>query len=155
MLRMFNPLLRTHPILSLSTIIFMDYGLNFVFFYGDRWPPLIFSPSTNPPALICHPFRFKCPFRRHAPCQPPLCTMASSRSFICPFALFDSHNYIEPQAVYLEEVLLIDRSGFDEGSAQVIPWEALPLLRSFVKERLTLVAFLNCLCPSRNAPGSS
>ena len=54
----------------------------------------------------------------------------------------------------LEEALLAIISGFDEGFAQGIPWETLPLIRSFVKERLALAAFLNCLCSSRSIVGT-
>ena len=50
----------------------------------------------------------------------------------------------------LEEALLAIISGFDEGFAQGIPWETLPLIRRFVKERLAFAAFLNCLCSSRS-----
>ena len=45
--------------------------------------------------------------------------------------------------------MLVVILGVDEGYAQEIPWESLPLIRAFIKERLALVAFLNCICSSR------
>ena len=37
-------------------------------------------------------------------------------------------------------------TGIEGGRPHGIPWQALPLTRSFVKERLALVAFSNCHC---------
>ena len=87
--------------------------------------------------------------------------MASSGSFVCPFTLLDSHLGVSLHAAALEETLIDDRFDIEDGplpqpgSLQVFPWEALPQLRGFVKERLALTAFLNCLCSSRCVPGSS
>ena len=36
--------------------------------------------------------------------------------------------------------------GIEGGKMQGIPWQALPLTHSFVKERLALAAFSNCHC---------
>ena len=142
MFQMFNPLLRILPILSFIVLNTMDYGFFSIPFHDDVWSPPTSTPSTYPLALMHHPLKINCPFRRHASSLLPLCTMASSRSF-CPSTPFDSHNLIHSQASCLEEALLVVISGFDEGFDQGIPWETLPLIRRFVKERLALAAFLN------------
>ena len=82
---------KNFPILSLNLIFRLDYGLMFELCFGDMWPPLTPSPSMHPHALIHHPLRLNCGLRRHASRQPQQYTMASSRRFICPFALLNSH----------------------------------------------------------------
>ena len=52
-------------------------------------------------------------------------------------------------------VLLNVVAGVGEGWLQDIPWQALPVTRSFVKERLALVAFSTCSCSSLFALWSS
>ena len=148
------------PILSFISLLRLDYGLMFDFCLGNTWPPLTLSSSTHRPALTRHPLRFNYGLSRHASRQPQQCTMASSGIFICPFTLLDSHFGVNLHVIIPEENPLVDRSGFEEGSlpqlgsSQVFPWESLPRLRSFVKERLALSALLNCHCSSRCVSGS-
>ena len=149
-----------YPILSLNLFFRLDYGLMFELCFGDMWHPLTSNPSMHPLALTRHPLRLNYGLNRHASRQPQQCTTASSGSFICPFTLLDSHFGVSLHAVVPEETLLVDRFDFEDGplpqlsSSQVFPWEALPQLRGFVKERLALAAFLNCYCPSRCVLGS-
>ena len=44
--------------------------------------------------------------------------------------------------------LLTVVAGVEEGRLQGIPWQSLPLIRAFVKERLALAAFSICHCSS-------
>ena len=44
------------------------------------------------------------------------------------------------------QYILLSVSGIEEGSLQGLPWQALPLIRSVVKERLALAAFTPCPC---------
>ena len=81
-------------------------------------------------------------------------TMASFRSLVYPPAPFDSPNLSHSYAVCLEKALLVVISGVDEGYAQGIPWESLPLIRCFVKERLALAVFLNYIFSSHSVVGS-
>ena len=45
-------------------------------------------------------------------------------------------------------ILLKVVSGIGEGGLQGLPWQALPIIHSVVKERLALVAFSPCSCSS-------
>ena len=104
------------PILSFISLLRLDYGLMFYFCLGNTWPPLTLISSTHPPTLTRHPLRLNYGICRHASHQPQQCTMASSGSFIFPFALLDSHFGVNLHAATPEENSLIDRSGFEEGS---------------------------------------
>ena len=44
------------------------------------------------------------------------------------------------------QYILLSVLGIEEGSLQGLPWQALPLIRSVVKERLALAAFTPCPC---------
>ena len=106
MFQMFNPLLIILPILSFIVLNTVDYGLFSVPFHGDMWPSPTSTLSTHPLALMHHPLKINCPFRRHASSLLPLCTMASSQRFF-PFTPFDSHNLIHSQVVCSEAALLV------------------------------------------------
>ena len=149
------PPLRTHPSLSLIVINPMDYGLIYVPSQGDVCLRPTSISSTIPFALMSHPLQINCSPKRHASGLIPLRTMSSSQSLLYPPAPFDSLNLIHSHAIYSEEALLAIIFGVDEGSAQGISWDSLPLIRSFVKERLALAAFLNCICSSRSVVGPS
>ena len=102
----------------------MCYGQKLGYCFGNTWPP---SPSTHPSALIYHPLSFYCGLNRHASRQLQQSTMASSGSFVCPFALLDGHLGVILHATALEETLIDDRFDIEDdplpqlGSMQVFP----------------------------------
>ena len=143
------PPLLTHPSLNLIVLNLLDDGSNQAPCQGNVWFPPTSISSTILPALMSHPLRIKCSPTRHTSGLILLCSMASSRSLFYLPAPFNSPNLSHSYAVCSGKALLVVISGVDEGYAQGIPWESLPLIRGFVKERLALAAFLNCICSSR------
>ena len=134
------PSLRFFVDLSLSQINYLNIGFKHLACPSDMWPPLSLLFSTHSLVFNSSPLGLKCLCRRHASNHLHLRTMASSKSFIFPFAPFDSLIFNEPPNASSDEVLLVTQPSFDEGIlsqrdfVQVISWEVLSLLRSYVKE---------------------
>ena len=74
--------------LSLSLIQVLNIGFKHLACPSDMWPPFSLLSSTHSLAFNTSPLRIKCLRRRHAPNHLHPRTMASSRSFTCPFAPF-------------------------------------------------------------------
>ena len=95
--------------------------------------------------------RVKFLFSSHAQCPFDHYTMSSPRSDMpihsAPVLGSGSHE--------ATHILLNVVAGIGEGWLQGIPWQELPLTRSFVKERLALAAFSTCHCSSLSTLWSS
>ena len=95
---------------------------------------------------MAHRSWVKCPSSSHAP------SLFDHRGISSPYSSMQAHFTPSLGSVYHEvspeRVLLNVIAGVGEGWLQDIPWEALPLTRSFVKERLALAAFSTCSCSS-------
>ena len=110
------------------------------------WLPLCTGHSSILEGFTIHLPRLNCSCNSHAPSLIVLLDMSSPRSLPHPHSPLGNGVHSVRYVISPERILLDIIIGVDEGILQEITWESLPLTRVFVKERLALTTFFNCLC---------
>ena len=89
--------------------------------------PIQFRDNPSPPSHVC------------------VSVLLNLMAFVCSKATVLSLMSLGSGLLETLQYILLSVSGIEEGSLQV-PWQALPLIRTVVKERLALAAFTPCSC---------
>ena len=108
------------------------------------WIILCLHPLSGNVGFMGHHPRLNGPSSLHAPSLFDHLDMSSPRSSLQAHfspSLGSIYHEIPPKHILLDVI-----AGVGEGWLLKIPWEALPVTRTFVKERLALAAFSSCSC---------